>query len=161
MSTLDFVQSKVDYDYSGLDDAFPAVDPGHTPFGEFVILQVRSAKEKTKGGIHLPETVRATDQDNTQVAKVIAIGPGAFRSRRDGAEWPEGAWYKVGDYVRCPKYGGDRWTIRTERKVEEKQVGSLVLAGGVESVEANFVLLKDLDVRAKITADPRSIRSFL
>lgn len=93
-----------------LDEAFPEIDPGHEPLGSKVIVQVRIAKERTKNGIILPDEARETIQANTQVAKVVAIGPLAFQSK-DGKPWPEGRWFEVGDYVRCPKYGGDRWEV--------------------------------------------------
>lgn len=94
-----------------LDEAFPNVDPGHFAFGSKVIVQLRGAKQKTKGGIIVPDEARTGIIANTQVCKVIGIGPMAFHNPNTGNPWPEGPWFKVGDYVRCPKHGGDRWEV--------------------------------------------------
>lgn len=96
-----------------LEEAFPDVDPNYEPFGSFVLLQVRVAKRKVSNDskIELPDEVRATIQANTQVAKVIAHGPLAYRNRNTGELWPEGAWAKPGEFVRIPMFGGDKWEI--------------------------------------------------
>ena len=159
---LDFTTSKVDFGFDSLEDAFPTVDCGHEPMAYFVIVQLRSTRDRTKGNIIVPETVKATDQDNTQIAKVIKVGPIAFHNRSSLAPWPGGPWYSVGDYVRCPKFGGDRWIIQVERKIAEKRSGNIItMPGGIESGEVRFVLLKDNDITAKVTGDPMSIRAYL
>lgn len=94
-----------------LEEAFPEVDPKHVPFGSRVLVQLRAAKRRTKGGLELPDSVRETIAANTQVCKVIMIGPMAFKNPNTGNPWPEGPWFKVGDYVRCPKHGGDRFEV--------------------------------------------------
>lgn len=100
-------------DSGTLEEAFPDVDPNFVPFGERVLLQVRVAK-RTYGEskLELPEEVRSTIQQNTQVAKVLSCGSLAFHNRGTGQPWPEGAWAKVGDFVRIPRYGGDRWEVK-------------------------------------------------
>jgi len=92
---------------------FPKVNPGFKPFGSRVLVQIRGAKSMSAGGIIFTETTKDTERDNTQVAKVIAIGPLAYRNRNTMEPWPEGSWCAVGEYVYVPKYGG----IRFERKV--------------------------------------------
>lgn len=95
-------------------EGFPDVDPNFEPFGAIILLQQRVAKSDTGGDtpLALPEEVRATIQANTQVAKVIAMGPLAFKDRRTGEPWPEGAWVKPGDYVRTPKFIQEKWEVR-------------------------------------------------
>ena len=39
--------NQVSFAYSGIDEAFPAVDPNFVPFGSRVLVQIRSAKRKT------------------------------------------------------------------------------------------------------------------
>lgn len=97
-----------------LEEAFPDVDPNFEPFGVLVLLQVRLAKRVVSkdSAIVLPDEVVATIQANTQVAKVISYGGLAFHNRNDGKPWPEGAWVKPGEYVRIPKYAGDRWEVK-------------------------------------------------
>ena len=113
-----------------LEEAFPDVDPNFQPFGSLVLLQIRIAKERmTKDSkIVLPDDVRANIQANTQVAKLISHGPLAFRDRKTGQLWPEGAWAKPGDFLRIPKYNGDRWEV---------QYGDGAIM---------FVLMRDLDL---------------
>lgn len=129
--------------YESTEDAFPAVDPGIIPFGSRVMVQIRRAKSQTKGGIYIPEEARKTEASNTQVAKVAAIGPLAYKNRNNMEPWPEGSWCNVGDFVRTPKYGGDRWTIKHNDE------------------EIEFVIFNDLDIIGKVTADPTTIRAFI
>jgi hypothetical protein len=117
-----------------LDEAFPSVDPNFEPFGSLVLLQVRVAKRTVSkdSKIELPDEVRATIQANTQVAKVISHGPLAFHNRNTGTPWPEGAWARPGEYIRIPKYAGDRWEVRH--------------GDGV----VTFVLLRDLELSGRV-----------
>lgn len=131
-----------------LEQAFPAVDSGHVPLGSLILVQVRKAAGKTKGGILLPDHDQATERDNTQIAKVIACGPLAFHTRDTGTPWPEGAWVKVGDYVRIPKYQVNTFSV---------PLPGTCGVGAEESV--NFVLLDDLVLQA-IIKDPLAHRAF-
>ena len=45
---------------------------------------------------------------NQRLARVIKLGPVAFKDRNTLEDWPEGAWAKPGDYVRVRQYVGDR-----------------------------------------------------
>jgi co-chaperonin GroES (HSP10) len=128
---------------SELDMAFPKADPGITPLGSRVLVQIRTPETKTRGGIILTEGDKDTQMWNTQIAKVISVGALAFHNRNTAELWPEGAWCKPGDYVRAPRYGGDRWTCPTED-------------GG----KAYYVLLNDLDVLGIVTSDPLAIKAF-
>ncbi len=109
----------VGFGYESVEEAFPDVDPRLTPMGDYILVMIRVPKMQTVGGIALGSEDRRTDFDNTQVAKVIAIGPMAFKWQRDGSDWPEGAWCKVGDFVRIPKYQGDRMSRPYQRKETE------------------------------------------
>ena len=98
-------------DYGTLEEAFPAVDEPFIPFGDKVLLQIRTAMGRTKGGIIVPDEARDTEQWNTQVGKGIRLGPVAFCNRDTLQPWPEGAWVKPGMFVLCPKFGGDRCEV--------------------------------------------------
>jgi co-chaperonin GroES (HSP10) len=100
-----------DRDFETLDEAFPHVDSGIKPFGARVVFQHKLIKKATKGGIVLPDEARQTEKVQTMVAKVVAIGDLAFKKRDSGEPWPEGSWYKVGDYVRIPRWSGDRIAV--------------------------------------------------
>jgi co-chaperonin GroES (HSP10) len=98
-------------DFETLDEAFPACDPGITPLGARVLLQLKSVKKASKGGIILVDETRETERVQSMVAKVLALGPIAFKNRDTLSEWGEGLWCAVGDYVRVPRWSGDRFTI--------------------------------------------------
>ena len=132
-------------DYESLEQAFPEVDPLLSPFGSKVLVQIRTPMTRTKGGIHIPEESRETELWNTQVSKVIALGPVAYKNRDTLELWPEGEWVAPGMFVRCPKYGGDRWEIP--------------VPGSPDS--ALFVLFNDLDLSGEITGDPLEMVAFL
>lgn len=102
---------RVEFDQT-LEEAFPKVDHNLRPFGSRVLVQLRTAKKKTKGGIVLATETQDTIQWNNQVGKVIAIGPTAFRDQKTLQPWPEGDWCKVGDYVRIPKHNADKFEVK-------------------------------------------------
>lgn len=140
---LDFA-SKLNFGYDSVDDAFPACDPGLAPFGDRVICQIRAPKEKTRGGLILPEETRETEHWNTQVAKVLSVGPLCFRNHNTLELWPEGAWFGPGDFVRVPRYGGDKWAV-----------------GAEDGREVMVVLFRARDIAGKVTGDPLAIKAFL
>ena len=126
-----------------LEEAFPVCDPGVYPLGSRILVQIRTPETKSKGGIILTESDKDTQMWNTTVAKVIATGPLAFHNRDTLKRWPEGDWCEVGDYVRVPRYGGDRW-VTTNSKGEK----------------AYYILINDLDVLALVTTDPLELKAF-
>lgn len=129
-----------------LQEAFPDCSPGIRPLGSRVLVQIRTPRTKTAGGIILTADTRETDGWNTQIARVTAVGPLAFHNRNTLEPWPEGAWCKPGDFVRVSKYGGDRMAVPT---------------GNAAGDEAIFVVLNDLDIIALVTGDPLAIKAFI
>lgn len=127
-----------------LIEAFPDANPGITPFGSRVLVQIRSPKTKTASGIILDNGSRDTEKWNTQVAKVISVGALAFKNRNSMESWPEGSWCGPGDYVRVAKYGGDRWEVP--------------LPNGETAL---FVIFNDLDIIGQVIGDPLAIRAFI
>ena len=140
----EYVLNKVQFAYGSIDEAFPAVDPGVKPFGSRVLCQIRLAKKKTKGGIILTGDTKDTETWNTQVARVVSVGDLAFKNRNTQEPWPEGSWATPGDFVRVPKYGGDKWTV----KIDDDQ-------------EVIFVILNDLDLIGLVTGDPLAMKAFV
>ena len=129
--------------------AFPSVDPGAKPLGGRILVQLRRTKKKaTSAGIILVEETKETEKWNNMVAKVILIGPLAFKNRDTMQSWPEGSWCSVGDYIRVPKWGGDRWEVRVP---------------GEDDLEdpALFMILNDHEVIATVTGDPLAMKAFL
>jgi len=128
-----------------LREAFPVVDPGAIPLGARVLVQLRKAKKRmTESGIILPEETRDTERAQNPVGKVTALGPLAFKKRDTMEPWVEGIWCKEGDYIRVPKWTGDRW---------------LVPHGDDENVE--FMVLNDHEVIARITGNPLEVKAFI
>jgi len=141
--------STVAFNEAEINWSFPIVDPEASPLGARILVQLRRTKKKTtEGGIILVEETKETEKWQNMVAKVIMIGPLAFKNRDTMAPWPEGSWCQVGDYVRVPKWGGDRWEIPVpnEDELEEK---------------ALFMILNDHEVIAKVTGDPLKMRAYL
>lgn len=129
--------------------AFPSVDPGAKPLGGRILVQLRRAKRKaTKAGIILVSETKETEKWQNMVARVIEIGPLAFRKRDTMEPWPEGSWCEPGDYIRVPKWGGDRWEVKVP---------------GEDDLEdpALFMILNDHEVIAKVTGNPLEMKAFL
>jgi len=132
-----------------LREAFPAVDPGAKPLGARVLVQLRRTKKTvTASGIVLVSETRETEKWQNMVAKVIEIGPLAFKKRDTMEPWPEGSWCEVGDYLRVPKWGGDRWEV----PIPESQR---------DDDPALFMVLNDHEIIAKLTGDPLSMKAFI
>ena len=129
-------------------EAFPAADAGVQPFGSRVLVQIRTPQTQTAWGLILHSETRDTEKWNTQVARVVSVGPLAFKNRDTMQSWPEGSWCKPGDFVRVPKYGGDRWEVPLGMK-----------DGNNES--AMFVIFNDLDIIGQVTGDPLAIKAFI
>lgn len=121
-------------------EPFPLIDSGIEPIGNRVLVQIKSPRRKTKSGIILTDDTRDTEMWNEMTAKVIAVGPLAYRNMTTLEEWPGGAWCKPGDFVRVPKYGGDR--IRRNALNSNEEAPAL------------FVVFTDTDIIARITCDP-------
>ena len=130
------------------DLAFPDVTNNCEPFGSRILLQLRVPKRKTASGLIIPIDSRDTENDITQVGMIRAVGPLAFCNRKTRQPWPEGMWAKPGDFVRCAKYGGDRWTV-DHRGTD----------GEIEKV--HFVIFNDLDLIGRWNADPLSMVAYV
>ena len=136
--------STVAVDSADVQEAFPVVDPGALPLGARVLVQLRKTKTKTASGIILPQETRDTERAQNPVGKVISVGPLAFKKRDTMEPWPEGSWCEVGDFLRVPKWTGDRWEVRIADD---------------ESIE--FMIMNDHEVIAKITGNPLQTKAFI
>lgn len=127
------------------EEMFPPINPEFVPFGSRVLLQVQRVFNTSKGGIVLVNDTKETEAWNMQVARIVSMGPLAFKRRDTAEDWPEGMWASVGDFVRVPRWGGDRWSIDP---------------GDGES-PVNVVLLNDSDLLGRHEGDPSRIQAFL
>ena len=132
-----------------LREAFPAVDPGAIPLGARVLVQLRRTKKTvTSAGIILVSETKETEKWQNMVAKVISLGPLAFKKRDTMESWVEGTWCEVGDFIRVPKWGGDRWEVPVPDASNDDD-------------PALFMVLNDHEVIAKLTGDPLAMKAFL
>ena len=131
--------------HDSLDDAFPVVDTGVRPCGARVLIQLRQTKKKHKSGIIFVEETKETEKHQNMIGKVIAIGPIAFKNRDTMQDWPEGVWCKVGDYVRVPRWSGDRFTVELPRKEGEDSK--------LPAEEASFTVLNDHELWCVVDPD--------
>jgi chaperonin GroES len=79
------------------------------PLGDRVVIEREEAKEKTAGGIVLPDTAK----DKPQKGKVLAVGDG--RLTKDGKR--RELQVKIGDQVLFTSYAGDEFKLESEKKV--------------------------------------------
>ena len=79
-----------------------------------------------------------------QVGKIISMGPLAFKNRKNAEDWPEGMWAKVGDFVRFPRWGGDRITVNMK-----------------EGDPVVILILNDHDLLGAYQGDPREVHTFI
>ena len=128
--------------------AFPDVSPGQKPFGGRVVVQLRRIKKTTASKIILVAETKETEKWQNMIGKVVEIGPLAFKNRDTMQPWPEGSWESVGDYVRVPKWGGDRW----EREVPNED-------GNEDPVL--FMTINDHELIAKVTDEPLSFKAYV
>lgn len=141
--------STVAGDSADLREAFPAVDPGAIPLGARVLVQLRRTKKTvTSAGILLVSETKETEKWQNMVAKVISLGPLAFKKRDTMESWVEGTWCEVGDYIRVPKWGGDRWEVPVPNESRDED-------------PALFMVLNDHEVIARLTGDPLAMKAFI
>ena len=126
--------------------AFPEVNSGQSPYGGRVIVQLRRIKKKA-GRIIIVDETKENEKWNNMIGKVVAIGPLAFKNRDTMASWPEGSWANIGDFVRVPRWGGDRW----ERPVPNEDGEDPVL----------FMTINDHELISKIVDDPLSFKVYV
>jgi len=126
--------------------AFPEVKPGQAPFGGRVIIQLRRIKKRA-GRIIIVDETKENEKWNNMIGKVVAVGPLAFKNRDTMQPWAEGSWAEIGDYVRVPRWGGDRW----ERPVPNEDGEDPVL----------FMTINDHELIARVTDDPLSFKAYV
>lgn len=129
-----------------LSDLFPTADPGFRPFGRMIVVQLRSPKEKTSGGVFLAEETKANEQWNEMTGRVHAIGPLCFKKSDTLEPWPEGDWCKVGDLVRVKKWVGDRIEVPVPNEPGRR---------------ALFVTTEDYHLIGEVTTDPRQLKAWV
>lgn len=78
------------------------------PTGWRILILPYRGKEKTTGGIFLPEEVQEKSQVSTQVGYVLKVGPLAYK---DESKFPDGPWCQEKQWVMFARYAGSRFQI--------------------------------------------------
>ena len=91
------------------------------PLYDRILLEPEKTKEKTLGGIMLPETA----QEKSQMGKVLAVGDGGAL---DGNNHK--IQVKVGDRVLYSKYAGTEICVDNINYVVVRQTDVLAIIGG-------------------------------
>lgn len=133
-----------DSNFQTMEEAFPVVDPSCVPLGARVMVQIRRTSKTTRSGLVLVEETRDTVKWNGQVARVHKLGPLAFKNRNTGEAWPEGMWAEEGEFIRVPRWGGDRIEVPVKD-------GDPVV----------FVCFNDHEIISRVTGDPLAMRAYI
>jgi hypothetical protein len=96
----------------------------------------------------LVEETRETEKWQNMVGKVLMLGPLAFRKRDSMEPWVEGVWVKEGDFVRVPKWGGDRWEVPMPNAEHDDD-------------PVLFMVLNDHELIATVTGNPLAMKAFI
>ncbi len=128
-----------------LKEAFPDIDPQFKPFGERVLVQMRSPITRTKGGIIVTEESQSIQKYNTQVGLVLDMGECAYTAATNqGIKRFDKLQFALGDFVRTPLHGGDKWSCENE-------------SGQV----AIFQFFKWYEIAGHVTGDPLAIKQYM
>lgn len=103
-------QQPVGVDLTELPDMSAAEPIQVYPTGYHLLLWIPPRDEKTATGIYRPDEYRLKEQVASVLAKVIEVGPDAFK---DKDHFPSGeSWCKAGDIVLIHSYSGSRFQVR-------------------------------------------------
>ena len=78
-----------------------------------LIIRPISVKEKTKGGIILPDKTKDDVAYLTTVGKVLKVGETAYSG--DSERFPNGAWCNVGDFICFGRAIGQKFIYRGQK----------------------------------------------
>ena len=81
------------------------------PRGFKLLIEKPKPKEKTDGGILLPDQAIEAENYLSICAKLVKIGPMAWKDRETGKWWNGGPWANVGDWLIIPKFTQFRMEI--------------------------------------------------
>ena len=78
------------------------------PKGWKVLIAIPQIKEKTSGGIYIPDDLRQRESSASIFGYVVALGDLAYM---DEKKFPTGPWCKAGDWVLFRSYSGTRLMV--------------------------------------------------
>ena len=83
---------------------------------------------------------------------MVALGPLAFKNRETGKAWPEGMWVKEGDFIRVPRWNGDRIEVPVKSHTASREE---------KADPVTFVIFNDHEIIAKIPGDPLAVKTYI
>lgn len=116
-----------------LAELFPDVEPPFRPMHNFITIQERLPRTRTKSGLILSEATQDRDRIDMNIGRVAAIGPLAFYSTLTLDFVQDNARVQLGEFVRIPKFGNDR---PEESKIVWRQVPLDQISAVITSAEA-------------------------
>nr|ASN63753.1 co-chaperonin GroES [uncultured virus] len=78
------------------------------PTGYHLLIATLDVKEKTDGGVYMPDSIKQAESTASIVGLVVAAGAEAYS---DSNKFPSGAWCNEGDFVIFRSYSGTRFKI--------------------------------------------------
>jgi|TARA_R110001632_G_C11209139_1_gene404172 chaperonin GroES len=78
------------------------------PTGWRILVMPYMGRDKTEGGIYVPDAAKDRESRATVVAYVLKVGPVAYK---DYDKFGGEAWCKEGDWVCIGRYAGSRFSI--------------------------------------------------
>ena len=78
------------------------------PTGYRILVIPYYPKEKTKGGIYIPDATRERESFATVVAYVVKMGPDAYK---DEDKFPSGGYCSEKEWVLMGRYAGNRFKV--------------------------------------------------
>ena len=95
------------------------------PAGYRLLIALPEVKEKTEGGIFVPDERRDAESVATIVGFVMKVGPEAYS---DSKRFPKGPWCKEGDWIVMRAYSGTRIRVHGQefRIINDDSVEAVV-----------------------------------
>ena len=95
------------------------------PAGYQLLIALPESKEKTDGGVFMPDATRQREEAASITAMVLAVGPDAYA---DKSRFPSGSYCKEGDWIIIQPYTGTRLVIHKKefRLINDDSVRAVV-----------------------------------
>ena len=81
------------------------------PKGYRLLIAMPQVDDKTAGGVHLPDELKARENVAAIVGMVVSMGPDAYA---DPKKFPNGPYCKAGDFVIFRSYSGTRVKVESQ-----------------------------------------------
>jgi chaperonin GroES len=95
--------------YENTDISPEVLDLLPTPTGYRLLIATVEVGKQTKGGLYLPDELKAREQTASIIGYVVSAGPDAYT---DQDKFGAGPYCAVGDFVLFRSYSGTRFKVR-------------------------------------------------